>query len=212
MPYLHWEIEKRLVRMTNVAQQTKRLKERESAFERLTKQNGTWGSVVGRAKVLKRDTNGTMPEHGVWTHDCPCWRPKSPLGAYLWQAAKLFQLIDEAADWRLISDHLCTQSPLHPRRTLEQYYNWTASETGHRDRQQVVYRETRMRNDPEAVARVVMVDQLWMWILDESESDSALKRDSQANNPQTPSSPHSPADGAATSRTRPLCTGRSATA
>ncbi len=27
-----------------------------------------------------------------------------------------------------------------------------------------------MRNDPEAIPRVVMVDQLWLWILDESVS------------------------------------------
>ncbi len=169
MPYLHWEIESRLAKMTNLMRKTRQREEQEFAFERLNKRRGTWGSVVHRAKSLAKRKGSISTDLGGWTNDPPSWRPPSALGSYLWMAAKLFQLIDEAADWRLIGDHLCTQSPLHPRRTLEQYYYWTAEDTTARDRQQVVYRGTRMRNDPEAIPRVVMVDQLWMWILDESE-------------------------------------------
>jgi hypothetical protein len=156
--------------MANVIRKTKEINEQEYAFERLSKRRGTWGSVVERAKAMAKRMDSTVPDLGALDENSPSWKPQSPLGSYLWYAAKLFQLIDEAADWRLISDHLCTQSPLHPRRTLEQYYYWTAEDTTPRDRQQVVYRATRMRNDPEAIPRVVMVDQLWMWILDESET------------------------------------------
>lgn len=124
---------------------------------------------MDRAKALANRKGSIVSGQEGLSNDSPSWRPQSPLGSYLWLAAKLFQLIDEAADWRLISDHLYTQSPLHPRRTLEQYHSWTAEDTSHRDRQQVVCQETKMRKDPEAVPRVVMVDQLWMWILDESE-------------------------------------------
>ncbi|KAL2174042.1 uncharacterized protein P884DRAFT_280440 [Thermothelomyces heterothallicus CBS 202.75] len=189
MPYLHWEIEKRLARMTNVIRKTQHMHERQFAFERDSKRRGTWSSVVERARAMASRMDSTASELGGWSHDAPPWRPQSPLGRYIWLAAKLYQLIDEAADWRLITDHLCTQSPLHPRRTLEQYYNWTSEDTAHRDRQQVVYRGTRMRNDPEAIARVVVVDQLWLWILDENTILTAFPRRWGRNNPD-PSAVH----------------------
>lgn len=197
MPYLHWEIEKRLVRMTNVIRKTRQIKEREFAFERRNKRRGTWGSVVEQAtKRAKRidstttDLGGITNPSGEWnTEDSPSWRPRSPLGSYLWLASKMYQLIDEAADWRLIGDHLYTESPLHIRRTLEQYYYWTAEDTTQRDRQQVVYRGTWMQNDPEAIPRVVMVDQLWLWILDENTIISAFPRRWGRNKPD-PSAVH----------------------
>jgi hypothetical protein len=206
MPYLHWEIEKRLVRMTNVIRKTRHANELESAFERLNKRKGTWGSVVDRAKAVATRMDSTVSNFDGWNDDSSSWRPRSPLGSYLWHAAKLYQLIDEAADWRLISEHLCTQSPLHPRRTLEQYYYWTTEDTVHRDRQQVVYRATRMRNDLDSVARVVMVDQLWMWILDESESVQKTVSRNHANLQQTPSSQHFLEDGGEISPTHLLST------
>ncbi|KAK3313225.1 hypothetical protein B0H66DRAFT_485544 [Apodospora peruviana] len=198
MPYLHWEIEKRLVRMTNVIRKTRQMTEREFAFERRNKRRGTWGSVVEQAtKRAKRIDSGATTTNserlagaGEWdTEDSPSWRPRSRLGSYLWHASKMYQLIDEAADWRLIGDHLYTESPLHIRRTLEQYYYWTAEDTTQRDRQQVVYRGTWMQNDPEAIPRVVMVDQLWLWILDENTIISAFPRRWGRNKPD-PSAVH----------------------
>ncbi|KAK1757113.1 hypothetical protein QBC47DRAFT_378429 [Echria macrotheca] len=191
MPYLHWEIEKRLVRMTNVMRRTRQLREQEYELERSAKRRGTWGSVVERAAMAARrealnSTNSEQPGSG---DSSPSWRPHSPLGTYLWLASKLYQVIDEAADWRLIEEHLYTQSPLHVRRTLEQYSCWTSEDTLQRDRQQVVYRGTRMRNDPEAIPRVVMVDQLWLWILDENTIISAFPRRWGRNKPD-PSAVH----------------------
>jgi hypothetical protein len=115
--------------------------------------------------------------------------------------------------------------PLHIRRTLDQSYFFTLKDTTHRDKDQVVYRQTKMRKEESydgrsrksrsrveqkqdamkdtgsgqkmhlrnrcaetnsrreasftklvGVARVVMVDQLWLWILDESESTSPQAR------------------------------------
>ncbi|KAI1407149.1 hypothetical protein F5Y13DRAFT_206631 [Hypoxylon sp. FL1857] len=107
------------------------------------------------------------------------------LGQYLIDAARLFEGI-----------YLCADPPLHPRRTLDQAYHWTLSSTWHRDRDQVVYRHTTTKpedfhrydhkerkwteheefgiKDPcnecnmgiKKLSRVIMVDQLWMWILD----------------------------------------------
>ena len=173
--------------MTNVVRKTRKINDIEFERERAAKRRGTWGSVVERAtkqakaQRLNSSTSGPPVEGGGEEEDSPSWRPKSPLGSYLWLAAKLYQLIDEAADWRLIGDHLCTQSPLHVRRTLEQYSCWTAEETLQRDRQQVVYRGTKQGSDPEAIPRVVMVDQLWLWILDESEYRYAAKTTERAD-------------------------------
>ncbi|KAK4141908.1 uncharacterized protein C8A04DRAFT_30460 [Dichotomopilus funicola] len=189
MPYLHWEIEKRLVRMTNVVRKTRYLNEKQFDLERVNKRKGTWNSVIERARAMASRMDSTASEIEGWHDDSPPWRPQSALGSYLWLAAKLYQLIDEAADWRLINNHLGTPSPMHPRRTLEQYYNWTSEDTAHRDRQQVVYRSTRTRNDPEAIARVVMVDQLWLWVLDENTILTAFPRRWGRNNPD-PSAVH----------------------
>jgi hypothetical protein len=59
--------------------------------------------------------------------------PLSALGKYLWFAAKMFEIIDEAADERLISEHLYSASPLHMRRTLDQFYYWTVTDTTAQD-------------------------------------------------------------------------------
>jgi hypothetical protein len=174
MPYLHWEIEKRLGRMSQIVQRTQLEKDKIENYERRTKRLGTWGSVVSAAQSAHRAgdlSRGEQVSTIAW--NTPSWRPQSPLGSYLWYAAKLFQLIDEAADEMLIRQHLYADPPLHIRRTLEQYYYWTTEDTGPRDRKQVVYRGTRLRRDPEALPRVIMVDQLWLWILDDSEFSGA---------------------------------------
>ena len=65
-------------------------------------------------------------------------------------------------DSNLIYNHLLQKAPLHLRRTLDQSYYWTIQDTSVRDRDQVVFRGTKDTGEP----RVIMVDQLWMWILD----------------------------------------------
>lgn len=70
-------------------------------------------------------------------------------------------------DEMLIRAHLNTSTvSLHVRRTLDQsfYHN---IDTSSRDTDQVVYRyQVRTQGDGEAVdPKVVMVDQLWMWVL-----------------------------------------------
>ena len=60
------------------------------------------------------------------------------------------------------------EAPLHIRRTLDQSYFLSLKDTSERDRDQVVYRETKLAwQEPGDITRVVMVDQLWLWILDE---------------------------------------------
>lgn len=50
-----------------------------------------------------------------------------------------------------------------PRRTLDQYGYADIETTSHRDDDQVVYRHTS--TEPPAIAKIFMVDQLWIWIL-----------------------------------------------
>lgn len=54
-----------------------------------------------------------------------------------------------------------------PRRTLDQYKYSHLGSIKERDGDQVVYRHTKSRHQE---AKLFMVDQLWLWVLEESES------------------------------------------
>lgn len=191
MPYLHWEVEKRLQRMNQFIQVAKSRKDHEDRLRRVgtNRYRGRLADVTQQKMITRhRQQQGNIDrssttltsfeaEHeSVWSSRSHKWRPHTPLAKYIWHAAKLHQIIDEAADGRLIEDHLCSMPPLHMRRTLEQFYYWTAEDTARRDREQIVCRTTRHQNgedpDPEATSRLVMVDQLWLWILDDSKTHS----------------------------------------
>ncbi|KAI0197001.1 hypothetical protein F4808DRAFT_299052 [Astrocystis sublimbata] len=117
------------------------------------------------------------------------------LGHYLLAAARLYEGITTYRDRKLLREYLPKGPSIHPRRTLDQAYYWTLKSTKMRDRDQVIYRGTTATRDafhhfdeennewPEhkeleggvcphcstnirKVSRVIMVDQLWMWILD----------------------------------------------
>ncbi len=164
MPYLHWEIETRLRRMSKIVQT-------QTAAEQ--KKAGSKRGIIYKSKIADLSSNwrirlGRPPP--VEKKEAKPWRPHKPLARYLWFASKLFELIDEAADERLIREHLFSPSQLHVRRTLDQFYYWTVEDTTTQDRSQVVCHGTRSSNDEAATGRVVMVDQLWMWILDQSKA------------------------------------------
>jgi hypothetical protein len=144
------------------------------------------------------------------------------LGPLLLKVAKLHQVMMLYRDKCLIEDYLYNDPPLHPRRTLDQAYNWTLRTTKARDKRQVVYRSTHLplkdvhtfdpvdpkskkpklwgaakggkthcdgecerkwsghwvltdtvgcevcRSNMRRTSRLIMVDQLWMWVLDEN--------------------------------------------
>jgi hypothetical protein len=118
------------------------------------------------------------------------------LGRYLLAAARLYEGMTTYRDKKLLRKYLPLDPPIHPRRTLDQAFYWTLNSTKKRDRDQVVYRGTTAKPDDfhkydrkekvwphhvglngrdceackvniKKVSRVVMVDQLWMWVLDE---------------------------------------------
>lgn len=63
---------------------------------------------------------------------------------------------------------------LHPRRTLDQFYYGSLNDTSSRDRDQVISKWTGsiVGNDGRAAAvddsLMIMIDQLWCWVLDDS--------------------------------------------
>lgn len=105
-------------------------------------------------------------------------------------AARVFDAMDYESDEQLLRENLNRNPPLHIRRTLDQYYFLTLDDTTARDRDQgefilfesfgatlisgdiVVYRGTKKfdKGVNSWTTRVVMVDQLWLWILDDSKS------------------------------------------
>ncbi|KAF4123894.1 CorA-like Mg2+ transporter protein [Geosmithia morbida] len=200
MPYLHWEVEKRLQRMNQFIQMAKSRKEREDRLRRVST-TGHRGHManVAQKKVAQnmqhqapRLMTGFEETEPIAAFGSQRWRPQTPLAKYIWHAAKLHQIIDEAADGRLIEDHLYSTPPLHMRRTLEQFYYWTAEDTKHRDREQITCRATKHHGDdpdPEATSRLVMVDQLWLWILDDNTVISSFPRRWGRNKPD-PSAVH----------------------
>lgn len=58
--------------------------------------------------------------------------------------------------------------PLQPRRTLDQYFYTHLENTSLRDKDQVVYRYTER-------SKIFMVDQLWLWVLDNGTEISASR-------------------------------------
>lgn len=121
----------------------------------------------------------------------------NPLGQYLLDAARLYEGMTNYRDKMVLRTYLTENPPLHPRRTLDQSYYWMLKSTEKRDRDQVFYRSTttkpsefhrydprmgrwieheesivigdcdKCRTNIQRLSRIIMVDQLWMWILDE---------------------------------------------
>jgi hypothetical protein len=112
--------------------------------------------------------------------------PRTVLGNVLYRAALIWESMDCYQDQELIREYQHNDPPLHLRRTLDQSYYWTLKSTRNRDRDQVVYRGTSPRKElmhsgthvkygceqcqinTRKIPRLVMVDQLWLWILDGS--------------------------------------------
>jgi len=71
--------------------------------------------------------------------------------------------------------------PLHCRRTLAQFAYYMLDSTESRDMDQVLYRWGRKKLEEIGKAEdalVLMVDQLWLWVLHDGESPANLKKTS----------------------------------
>ena len=72
-------------------------------------------------------------------------------------------------DVLLLQDYTLHDPPLHIRRTLDQFYYYMTDDTDARDSDQVISRYVR-RKLPEKPVPIVMIDQLWLWVVNNSKS------------------------------------------
>ena len=173
MHYLHWETDRGRNRSANAV--------KEASKPQLPT---TLAEVVDEATADERPSTTTDPNRPPTALD-PTIKRRRGLARMLFHAAKLAEAMNSHSDERLISEYLHEDPALHPRRTLDQSYYGALFPTQTRDRDQVVYRATapqyhrcvrenrlqkcaRCQEDVQMAPRVIMVDQLWMWILDES--------------------------------------------
>ena len=83
-------------------------------------------------------------------------------------------------DYTLVHAYLNDMPPLHPPRTLDQFF-YHGIDTSARDRDQVVYRYCRRH---QAEPKVFMVDQLWLWMIGRGKYESSNGTLSKLTMPQ----------------------------
>ena len=159
MPYLHWETDRGRIRSACFIKEASRHK---------------LMSVSEVVEQAQQKDNGSEEEMVP--------SPRARLARVFLTAAALYEAMELQTEEQLVYKYLYAKAPLHPRRTLDQSYYGALKSTGARDRDQVVYRGTTpephdcprpkhckpCRDDSRKVSRLIMVDQLWLWILDES--------------------------------------------
>ncbi|KAI2627735.1 hypothetical protein GGR54DRAFT_636858 [Hypoxylon sp. NC1633] len=173
MPYLYWDTSR------------KREYFAKEIDRRFPKSRSKIHSMGGLMKKMDMDTDPLEVDNNGRV------KVASPLGQYLLDATRLYEGMSNYCDRKVIRQFISEEPPLHPRRTLDQAYFWKLGSTRKRDRDQVVYRKTtaspgnfHIHLDKEEalkrldgscemctaniqkISRVIMVDQLWLWILD----------------------------------------------
>lgn len=190
MPYLHWETDRGRIHSAAAIKEASTVKlsiaevvnQAKAANEQTSNPNRNSKTEVGLDQSRLQDRPLSAATES---------QKKKILGEVLMQAAALVEAIDCRIEGNLILEYLHKKPPLHPRRTLDQSHYVGLKDTGSRDRDQVVYRATvpgehdcednrdlsdpwmrckQCQEDSRKVPRLIMVDQLWLWILDESRS------------------------------------------
>ncbi|KAK1749788.1 magnesium transport protein cora [Echria macrotheca] len=197
MPYLHWETDRGRVKSAEIIKEVNKQMPR------------SMSEVVASAQNQLHQTQTQDTTTPVWVAPEP-GEPgqekidrRMALGFVFRTAAALMEAIDFHTEEQLMMKYLHAQPPLHPRRTLDQSYYGALKSTRARDRDQVVYRGTtpehhdcigmdaceQCNEDIRKVPRIIMVDQLWLWILDEKTVISFFPRRWGKNRPD-PSAVH----------------------
>jgi hypothetical protein len=175
LSYLHWETDRGRAKLAEIAKNISQ--------NHLT----SVSEVVDQAKHQFETPDTSVP---AWASPAlPMASPvrfsvekRKALGQVLRAAAALLEAMDLHTEEQLMKAYLHAQPPLHPRRTLDQAYYGALRSTRARDRDQVVYRGTtpephncigmdscpQCNEDIRKTPRLIMVDQLWLWVLDES--------------------------------------------
>lgn len=190
MPYLHWETDRGRIQTAAAIKEASAVKVSMAEIVVKAKAANEQSSQANRNSTTRNDLNQFQhPDRPMFP--ATKIQKRKLLGEVLLQAAALMEAIDCRIEEKLIQEYLHKKPPLHPRRTLDQSYYGALKDTGTRDRDQVVYRATtpvghecqenidsddrwmkckQCQEDSRKVPRLIMVDQLWLWILDESMS------------------------------------------
>ena len=172
MPYLHWETSRKRSMMANIIFNTaererekeeehraderkERLKQRETlpkcGLPKITHEAENKGNLSRCSKPGHdlSDVGAVADELRSQLKSSPRPQPtfSHPLASVLINAAKLYESMALFRDEKMVQEYLFSDSPCHPRRTLDQSYYWTLRSTESRDRDQVVFRHTRPRGD-----------------------------------------------------------------
>jgi len=197
MPYLHWQTDSERVQSATAIKDATSIKPSiaevvaENQRSKKKFRAGWWSRTNSRHR---QSSNGSATANPI-----PESTKRSKLRLVLLQAAALVQAIDFRVEENLITKYLHERQSLHPRRTLDQSYYGALKDTRARDQDQVVYRATtrtkhgcplranqdtqpefagceQCQKDIGKSSRLIVVDQLWMWILDESTYYPNLRR------------------------------------
>lgn len=191
MPYMHWDTDRRREKMAAIV--------KEAGHQNLR----SMSDVVEQVKLLGHVATHDTTASARVSQSVPLGQNsisrRQALADLLLAAAALLEAMDLHTEEELTMTYLHAEPPLQPRRTLDQFYYAGLRSTSARDRDQVVYRGTKpqahdcaeMRvgldgcsqcnEDIGKTARLTMVDQLWLWILDESKYLAHLERIRCAN-------------------------------
>ncbi|KAK6836282.1 Magnesium transport protein CorA- transmembrane region [Apiospora arundinis] len=195
MPYLHWETDRKRFSFASFLDNvTAAHKAEHDSLLRVTRQRAIRDredlEKPARFQQAHRpfEVMSRVPFDG---------NNQNRLGQYLMDASRLYEGISNYRDKKLLHKYLYVDAPIHPRRTLDQAYYWSLQSTDNRDRDQVVYRATTAaaksrhqfdigrqiwpdhenlhddgpcqtcRDRVRQTSKLIMVDQLWLWVLDE---------------------------------------------
>jgi len=190
MPYLHWETDRGRVHSAAAIKEASTVKLSIAEVVNQAKAANEQISHPNRNSRTQNDLDQSqLPDRPLSAATGA--QKKKILGEVFMQAAALMEAIDCRIEESLIFEYLHKKPPLHPRRTLDQSHYVGLKDTASRDRDQVVYRASipadhdcednldmsdrwrrckQCQEDSRKVPRLIMVDQLWLWILDESKS------------------------------------------
>jgi hypothetical protein len=182
MPYLHWETNarrRRSLASSITSSAPTRNKGVEGRLLPTTYDIGVkpYGSKPNPSTLLEVAEGATEVRERL--HLKRHTKPRTILGRVFLRAAALYEAMNCFSDQEILDKYLQMDPPLHPRRSLNQYRLWSS---GKRDTDQVVYREThspaRSRFYERGLdeSKLLMVDQLWLWILDGSKYLVVLRR------------------------------------
>lgn len=149
IPYLHWESYEYLMKRQRVIEERLRysLEPLKVGVSVRAREPESPNQTEARIFSKLRTTRRTRVEQELLHDDKESFK-------------KLMQDIQSSQELKLIWEHLDSDSQLHCRRSLDQYMYSTLPDTSARDGDQVLHKCTK--------ESVLVVDQLWMWVLDDA--------------------------------------------